>query len=143
MGAVEVREALIELLNADGELGDGGANAYTRQQLNDLKSDPTNPDAGLPPYYTEVWLSERDPENHRGGGLNPSRSYRIQTRAIARIEDDAEEMRKRADDRLREAYVEVGGVQSSMIVPTPGLSLDPIGPDDGWFSGLAEYVFSL
>jgi len=131
VSAVEVRDALIALLNAAPS--SASANAYTRQQLEDL--------AAPPAYYTEVWLSERLAENHRAGGVGPATAWRLITRAVGQYEDSAEEVRRRASARLLEASVTVGSVESTII--TRAVSDDPIAPDDGWYSGVSEWQFYL
>lgn len=96
----------------------------------------------LPAHYTEVFITERvtSPEYRRMGGME-CRSWRVQTRAVAKLEDNAETERAKAAAALEEQFLTVGGVESSAIVR--GATDDPIAPDDGWFSGLSEWLFNL
>jgi hypothetical protein len=93
----------------------------------------------LPSRYTEVFISERAVPATRVGGIE-SRSWRVQTRAVAQIKANAETERAKARDALEEQFFTVGTVESSAI--TRGATDDPIAPDDGWFSGLSEWVYT-
>lgn len=125
MTAIAQRDAVMALLTA------ANANPFTLQQLADV--------ANKPSAYCEVYVTERIGENYRYGGRSDARAWRVQVRAVAKYEDNAETIRARACGALEDRTVTVGGVESTPMLR--GASDDPIGPDDGWYSGLSEYVY--
>jgi hypothetical protein len=125
--ALEVRAALVTLLTS------GGATPLTASQRATAATSNT-----LPAHYTEIFLSERVTESRRVGGIG-SRAWRLQTRAVAKSEDNAETERAKAAAALEEQFITVGGIESSALAR--GSTDDPIAPDDGWFSGLSEWLF--
>lgn len=131
MTALTVRAAVMAALTA------GGCTPLTASQR--VKAAASG---RLPAHYTEVYISERvtDPRHRYVGGIG-SRAYRIQTRAVAKIEDNAETERAKAAAALEERFLTVGGTESSAI--TRGSTDNPIAPDDGWFSGLSEWLLNL
>lgn len=115
----------------------GNANPYTLQDLEDYK---VAHNGALPESYNEVYVTERLAEGHRFGGRSDKRAWRVQTRAVARVEDNAKTMRTRARDALEDKSVTVSGVESTAM--ERGASDDPIRPDEpGWFSGLSEFIY--
>jgi len=128
MTAKDERDAVMALLTA------GGCTPLTAAQR------ATHAKAGtLPSRYTEVFVTERVSEYRRLGGIG-CRSWRAQTRAVAQLEDNAEVERAKAAAALEEKFFTVGGVESSAIVR--GATDDPIAPDDGWHSGLSEWIYT-
>jgi len=128
MTAIEERDAVMALLT------DAGCTPLTAAQRAKAAASKT-----LPAKYTEVLVTERISEYRRLGGLG-CRSWRLQTRAVAQIEDNAETERAKAAAALEEQFFTVGGVESSAIVR--GATDDPIAPDEGWFSGLSEWNYT-
>lgn len=129
MTALAQRAAVMAVLEA------GGARPMTSSDLAAYKS--TN--GRLPAWYTEVWLSEKPGEVDRVGGSPGSRAWRLQTRAVAQDEDNALVVREKARAALHERVLTVAGVESTAI--RGPVTDDPIGPDDGWFSGLSEWSY--
>lgn len=111
----------------------GNASPYTLQQLADLAP------AALPTKYCEVYVTERFSEGHRFGGRSDKRAWRVQVRAVAQIEANAQTIRTRVRDALEDKSVTVSGVESTAMLR--GASDEPIRPDEGWFSGLSEFVY--
>lgn len=120
--------AVVALLTA------ADAAPYTLQQLKDAAASEM-----LPAYYNEVTVSERFGSGPRRQG-SPSRitQWRVLTRAVGQKYGNAQEMRRRAALALHEAKVTVGG-ETYFI--ERALSDDPIGEDDGWWSGTSEYAY--
>lgn len=131
MTALAVRAAVMTALAT------GGCTPLTAAQRVKAAASGT-----LPAHYTEVYISERvtNPEYRRVGGIE-CRSWRVQTRAVAKLEDNAETERAKAAAALEERFLTVGDVESSAI--TRGSTDNPIAPDDGWFSGLSEWLLNL
>ena len=104
--------------------------AYTLDQL----ATTTPPDA-----YTEVYVMRRlsDAPN-RVGGLNEGSQWRVITRAVGKTFANAQEMRDRANAALHDVSLVVDG---ETYYPRRALGDDPIGPDDGWFSGTSEFQY--
>lgn len=128
MTAVAERDAVMALLTA------AGAHPLTASQRATAQAAGT-----LPQFYTEVSVTERISEYRRVGGLG-CRGWRVQTRAVAKLEDNAENERAKTAAALEEKFFTVGGVESSAV--TRGATDDPIAPDDGWFSGLSEWTYT-
>ena len=118
--------AVIAALNA------ASAAAY---DIDDLKTMTT-----LPNSYTEVTVSPRFGAPNRNPGSTGRTGWRITTRAVAKTVSNAREMRKRADVGLKYARLTVAGDQSTPIQPE---GAEPIGGDDGWFSGLTTYTYAI
>lgn len=128
MTAIEERDGLMALLTA------GGAHPLTASQRATMQAAGT-----LPAFYTEVFLSQRAVPATRIGGIE-SRGWRAQTRAVAKTENNAETERAKAAAALEEKSFTVGSVESSAIVR--GSTDNPIAPDDGWYSGLSEWIYT-
>lgn len=111
----------------------GGAHPYTLGQLANLTA------TALPPYYCEVYVTERVAEGGRFGGISNLRAWRVQIRAVAKSEDNAEVERTKAAAALEDKTVTVDGTDSTPLLR--GATDDPIAPDDGWFSGLSEFTY--
>lgn len=124
--AVENRTAVMALLSA------AGANPYTLGQLAKMSTKPAQ--------YCEVYVTERVGEVRMSGGRSSQRSWLVQVRAVAQLEDNAEKVREKVRDALEERTVTVGGVESTPIAAGPQ---DPIAPDSGWFSGLGDFTYHL
>ena len=105
--------------------------AYT---IDDLKKMPEPPQA-----YNEVYVMRRlsDAPN-RVGGLNEGSQWRVITRAVGKHYTVAQAMRDRANAALHDTTLVVDG---ETYYPRRALGDDPIGPDDGWFSGTSEFQY--
>lgn len=104
--------------------------AYTLDQL--AKSSPAE-------GYNEVYVMRRlsDAPN-RVGGLNEGSQWRVITRAVGKSFENAQVMRDRANAALHDVSLVVDG---ETFYPRRALGDDPIGPDDGWFTGTSEFVY--
>lgn len=94
----------------------------------------------LPAGYTEVYVSERHTVPSRVGGRSGPRAWRVQTRAIGTTEANARTMRQRAAVALDERWITVSGESAPIF---RAVSDDPIGEDNGSYSGLSEYGYTL
>lgn len=107
-----------------------GARPYT---IDDLKAL-----ASLPSAYTEVHVYERLPGGpRRAGAATTVTQWYILARAVGETFDNAREMRRRARLALHEATLTVNGQPVHVEKST---SDDPIGEDDGWYSGMSEFA---
>ena len=92
----------------------------------------------LPAYYNEVTVSRRF-----GGVMRGERPtttlYRLTVRAVAKTVSNAREMRRRGE-QIEGTTITVDGVEST---PVQFETSQPIGPDDGWYSGLTSYTFAV
>ncbi len=111
-----------------------GANAYT---LSGLKALGT----AKPASYTEVVVCERVVDGGRFGGASDIEAWRVITRAVASVENNAREMRNRAKVRLFDQTISVDGRESTPI--QRGSSPDPIAEDETYYSGTEEWVYAL
>ena len=118
-------DAVIALLTA------ADARPYTLQELKSATS--------LPAQYNEVTVSQKFGSGPRRSGA-PSQvtQWRVVIRAVAQRYGNAQEMRRRAALALDEAKVTVDG-ETYFI--ERAVSDDPIGEDDGWWSGVSEFGY--
>lgn len=107
--------------------------AYSVGQLKSMSTLPTS--------YNEVHVFSLLPTALRHDGVSASGRYGVLVRAVAQSYVNAQRMRQKAREALLYSTVTVGGVESGGIAPA--LADDPIGLDDGWFSGTTELVLSL
>lgn len=94
----------------------------------------------LPPRYTELYVSEIVLAPVLVGGWSVRSSWRVQTRAIGDTEANARNIRAKAAAALHGQRITVGGVTA---VIGRAVSDDPIGEDNGRYSGLSEYTYTL
>lgn len=87
----------------------------------------------LPDYYNEVTAVDMFGSATRLSTQRGTSGYRITVRSVARIESAALDMRARARAALEYAFLNVG---SDKTTPVRFESADPVGEDDGWWSGL-------
>lgn len=114
--------------------------ALTAQQaapydLDDLKA-LTSP----PSQYVEVTVSRRYGGEERATGSTGRIGWRISTRAVATTISNAREMRKRAVTALLYARLTVDGDKTT---PIQFEGEEPIGDDDGWYSGLSTWTYAI
>lgn len=107
------------------------AKPYTLAELDAL--------ASLPTSYNEVTVSQKVGSGPRRAGA-PSQvtQWRVVVRSVADIYSNAQEMRRRAAAALDEAALTVAG---ELFFVERTASDDPIGADDGWWSGVSEYGY--
>lgn len=94
----------------------------------------------LPKRYTELYVSEVALSPVLVGGWSVRSSWRVQTRAVADTEANARVIRKKAADALHGQRIIVDGVSA---VVGRAVSDDPIGEDDGRYTGLSEFTYTL
>lgn len=109
--------------------------AYSLDDLKPMAS------TALPSAYNEVHVFSLLPTALRADGVSGSQRFSILVRSVASSYTNAQRMRQKAKDALLYKTVTVDGVESGGIAPAIGD--EPIGPDDGWFSGTTEFVFSI
>jgi hypothetical protein len=93
-----------------------------------------------PANYVEVTVSRRAGGPNRNPGSTGRSGWRITTRPVSTTVSNAREMRKRVATALLFNRVTVGGDQST---PIQFETEDPIGPDDGWYSGLSTWTYAV
>lgn len=94
----------------------------------------------LPPRYTEVYVSEIVLSPVLVGGWSSRSSWRVQTRAVGDTEANARNIRAKAADALHQQRITVDGASA---VIGRAVSDDPIGEDNGRYTGLSEYTYTL
>ena len=103
--------------------------------LDDLKALTTPP-----AQYTEVTVSRRFGGENRATGSTGRVGWRITTRAVAKTVSNAREMRKRTDAALLYVRLTVDGDKTT---PIQFEGAEPIGDDDGWWSGLTTWTYAI
>lgn len=111
-------------------LNTAGARPHTAQDLADLDSPPT--------YYTEVTVTQRMGTGPRRSRQAQSTQWRIRCLTVGERYGNAQLMRARVE-ALHEATVTVGG--EVFYIERADVEHDPIGPDDGWWSGTSEFIY--
>lgn len=96
--------------------------------------------ATRPANYVEVTVSRRAGAPNRAPGSTGRSGWRITTRPVSTTVSNAREMRKRCVSALLYVRLTVDGDISS---PIQFETEDPIGPDDGWYSGLSVWTYAL
>lgn len=105
------------------------AHPHTAQDLDDLDAPPS--------YYTEVMVSQRLSTGPRTDDPSSRSEWRVLTRAVGQRYANAQLMRARAH-ALHGATLTVGG---ETFPVERSIDDDPIGPDDGWWSGTSEFTY--
>jgi hypothetical protein len=100
----------------------------------DLAAAATKPD-----NYTEVTVSRRFGGEQRYSGLRDGQLYRATARQVGKTVSNARNLRAKSAG-LEGVSLTVG---SATTTPVEFESAEPIGPDDGWFSGLETWTFAL
>jgi hypothetical protein len=94
----------------------------------------------IPVGYTEVMVSPRNGAPNRNPGSTGRRGWRISTRQIGTTVSNAREMRKRTHTALEYVRLTVGGDQTT---PIQFEGAEPIGEDDGYWSGLETWTYAI
>lgn len=95
-------------------------------------------DGALPSSYNEVHVMQRLGDGPGRTSLPSAISqWRILVRAVAQDYEDAQEMRRRGQ-LLHESRLVVSEEPFFIL---RSLTDDPIGPDDGWWSGTSEFTY--
>lgn len=117
-------DAVVAKINAvDGR-------AYTIDQLTRMTA---------PAAYNEVYVMRREGDKpDRMGALSETSQWRVITRAVANTYGNAQVMRDRANAALHDSTLTVEG---ETYYPRRAIGDDPIGPDDGWFTGTSEFAY--
>lgn len=94
-----------------------------------------------PPHYVEVMLSRRFGGARRASADTGTGGWRIATRVVDKESvTDARNTASKVRDALEFARLAVAGKQST---PVQFEGAEPIGPDDGWWSGLTTWTYVL
>jgi hypothetical protein len=93
----------------------------------------------LPDWYTEVTVTRRFGGEQRGSGEREGRLWRITTRQVSKRLQAAQNLRAKLD-ALEGAVLTIGGETTT---PVEFETADPIGPDDGWWSGLETWTYRI
>lgn len=102
--------------------------------INDLRNMSTKPDA-----YVEVTVSRRLPDASRRVGSAPQMTaFRATTRAVGDTENNALLMASKAAG-LEESILTIGGIPTPVDYETSS----PVADDEGWFSGLTTWTFTV
>lgn len=116
------------LAAAKALLTTAGAKPYTLQEIEDASKPPA--------YYTEVSVYQRLGTGPGRARPAESSQWRILVRAVGQLYVNAQLMRANAA-ALHEATLTVDG---ETFYVERSVSDDPIGPDDGWWSGTSEFT---
>lgn len=91
-----------------------------------------------PDDYIEVGIIRVFGGAQRQSGQKGRTGYRILVRSISRDVFNARLMHDRAMGALEDLFLPVAGKQTPIQFETS----EPIGPDDGWFSGYSSYTYT-
>lgn len=95
----------------------------------------------FPDDYAELHLSTRGRGDvRRSDGSSSVRGWRVQVRFVCRYVENVQILADRAAAVLNAARLVVDGRTSTPFDEGPA---DPPRPDDGWYSALAEWTFTL
>lgn len=92
-----------------------------------------------PVQYLELTVERRVGGVQRISSAIGSTAWRITSRAVGRTVAGAREVRRRSADIERSVITITSGLTTT---PVDLESQDPIGPDEGWWSGLTTYTFT-
>lgn len=93
----------------------------------------------LPTAYAELTLSRRFGTATRLPGRQSRTGWRITTRAVAKGVTNARLVHEKTRQALEDARLDIGGVLTS---PIQFETEEPVGDDDGWFSGLISWTYT-
>ena len=94
--------------------------------------------ATLPTDYVEVTVSRRFGGEERGGGYIGTEPYRITTRVVGKTISNARVLRDKVRTALAFNTVTVGALTTT---PVAFETEDPIGDDEGLWSGLTLWTY--
>lgn len=94
----------------------------------------------LPDNYVEVTVSSRAGAPNRSTASTGRSGWRITTRTVGKTVSNAREMRRLVRTALLFVRLTVDGDQTTRIQFE---SEEPIGPDDGWYSGLSTWSYAI
>lgn len=116
-------------------LGAAEVQAFEVDELDRLRNEGSFPDD-----YAELYLSTRGRGVRRADGTSDVLGYRVQVRVVCKYVDNAYLLLDRTRGALYGANVPVGDGLSSPIDEGPA---EMPRPDDGWYSALTEWTFTL
>lgn len=90
--------------------------------------------------YTEVVVHRRFGGTQRSSGEREGELYRVMLRQVAKRLDNARHLRVKSAGLVGMALTIGGRVSTPLEYEDPG---DPIGPDDGWWSGAQTFTYVL
>lgn len=93
-----------------------------------------------PADYVEVSVSRRYGGSPRLDGLRGAVGWRVTARAVSTNVANARLMHEKTRAALEYRRVVAGGRTST---PVQFETSEPVGPDDGWFSGLTSYTYTI
>jgi len=96
------------------------------------------PDA-RPAYYNEVSVTRRYGGNRRGDATPTTTLYRVFVRSVGQSVTNAMEMRRLAGLLENASLTVVGEVTTPLDFETS----EPVGLDDGWYSGTLQLTYAL
>lgn len=117
-------------------LGSVDVEAYEVDELERREKAGTFPDD-----YAELHLSTRGRGDvRRQDGSSSVRGWRVQIRVVCRYVENVQILLDRISGVLNAAHLVADGRTSTPFDEGPA---DPPRPDDGWYSALAEWTFTL
>lgn len=125
----QVAAAILAAINTQlAAYGDGTSHAY---DLDDAR--------GVTAEHVQVTLAQRYVDAERAGRQSGA-AYRLTTRPVADTVSNGREI-----DRLTAVALSGANVTAAGVISTPirRESSDPIGEDDGRYSGLTTWTFAL
>ena len=97
--------------------------------------------ATRPAEYVEVSLVRRFGGEQRMSARSTATGYRVLVRVVSKASvSNARVMREKSRQALEYARLSVA---SRVTTPVQFEGGEPVGPDDGWFSGLDTYTYSI
>lgn len=90
--------------------------------------------------YTEVIISRRFGGIARMDSTLDSTLHRATARYVSKSATNAGVQQSKARGSLEYAVLTIGGLSTT---PVQFETEDPIGPDDGWFSGADDFTYAL
>lgn len=93
-----------------------------------------------PSFYTEVVVHRRFGGTQRGSGEREGEPYRVLLRQVAKELGNARHLRAKSAGLEGVVLTIDGDTTTPLEYEDPG---DPIGPDDGWWSGTQSFTYNL
>lgn len=92
-----------------------------------------------PAEYVEATVSRRFGGESRLSAQKGTTGWRVTTRAVAQTVSNARLLAQKATQALEDVSLTVDGKSTT---PIQFETEDPIGPDDGWYSGLVTWTYT-